>query len=446
MSVLNKLFNYGGLDLHIISILILRLWSILAGGCTVLLIPFFFSPLQQGYYYTFNAVLSSQMFFELGVNSVLVQLTSHAAAHLYRVKMNRFEGDVHWRYALSSLEKMSAKWNGVTAFLFFIIVCFCGFFFFSRKGSLPLAEWVTIWIALIAATAVNLFLGARLSICEGLGEIGAVARLRFWQSVVGYSGMWLLLINDGGLWSVTALPITSAIGTICWLSRRQLRESLAVLRPHSVTENGYTYYRDVFPLQWRIALSWVSGYFVFHFITPVVFAHRGEEAAGQIGLALTIFSAFSSLGYSWIAAKVAALNGHVARGERRELNKLFDKLLIRSSSVTMLISGGFVLVVNQLGFLAPEIVVRLPPTPSLLLLTLSTVGNNVIFALAAYMRAHKEEPLTTMSIVTALLTGTGVWLTSYISITATVGVFAVVSIFVGLPWCLIIFFSYRKIN
>jgi hypothetical protein len=221
---------------------------------------------------------------------------------------------------------------------------------------------------------------------------------------------------------------------------------LSVLRSDSAPDIGYTYRRDVFPLQWRIALSWVSGYFVFHFITPVVFAHRGPEAAGQIGLALTIFSAFSSLGYSWIAANVSALSCHVARSERRELNDLFDKLIIRSSLVTVVISGCFVLAISQLGFLAPEIVVRLPPIPSLLLLTLSTVGNNVIFALAAYMRAHREEPLTTMSIVTALVTGTGVWLMSYISITATVGVFAVVSIFVGLPWCLVIFFGYRKKN
>ena len=42
-----------------------------------------------------------------------------------------------------------------------------------------------------------------------------------------------------------------------------------------------SYMKEIFPNQWKIALSWVSGYFIFHFFNPVLFA-EGPVVAGQM--------------------------------------------------------------------------------------------------------------------------------------------------------------------
>jgi len=442
--LLDRLLTVAGLDFHILATLFLRGWSILAGGATALLIPTFLSPSQQGYYYTFTAVLATQIFFELGLNHVLVQLTSHAAAHLRRVSETRLEGDARWRHAIASILTLSAKWNAVMASLFFVVLLFGGSWFFYDKGSLPTSQWLNMWVVLIAATAANLALSARLAICEGLGEVGHVARLRLTQSMIGYLLLWLLLVCGAGLWAAVALPITSTIGTLWWLLRRRLTKSLDVQASSTARENCYTYRRDVFPLQWRIALSWVSGYFIFNFLTPVIFAHQGEIEAGRLGLGLTIFSAIATVGYSWISAKIPVLAAHIARNERTELNALFDRQAIRAVGATTLCSAGLLVAVQFTGDLASKVIERLPPMPALVLLSIVTVANTVVFSMAAYMRAHKEEPLVAQSLVTALLIGAGVLFMAQFGLTATVSAYVTINVFVGLPWCTLLFVRYRR--
>lgn len=442
---LDNLLHVAGLDFHILLTLLFRGWSVLAGGSTALLIPTFLSPSQQGYYYTFNAVLATQIFFELGLNHVLTQLTSHAAAHLRRVSESRLEGDARWRYAIFSLMTLSAKWNAVMATLFFVALVAGGSWFFFDNGSLPTSQWLTTWVVLIAAAAVNLALSARLAICEGLGEVGQVARLRLRQSIAGYAVLWALLTSGAGLWAAAALPLSGAIGTVWWLWRRRLTKSLNVTQaPGALTDGRYTYRRDVFPLQWRIALSWASGYFIFNFLTPVVFAHQGEVAAGRLGLGLTIFSAISTVGISWISAKIPALAAHIARKERAELNALFNRQAIRAVGATALCSAGFLLAAQVGGHFAPKVLDRLPPMAALLLLATATIANAVIFSMAAYMRAHAEEPLLAQSMVSALLIGGGVYVMAHVGLTATVAAYAAMIVFVALPWCALLFARYRR--
>jgi len=441
---LDRLLYAAGLDFDVLLTLLFRSWTIFAGGATALLVPTFLSPSQQGYYYTFSAVLATQVFFELGLNHVLVQLTSHAAAHLRRVSETRFEGDVRWRYAIASLLTLSSKWNSVMASIFFVALLFGGVWLFSDKGSLPTSQWMTTWVVLIGATAVNLAFSARLAICEGLGEVGHIARLRLRQSIAGYSLLWLLLAYGAGLWATAAVPIVNAIGTVWWLSRRRLTKSLDLQEPSPASDWSYSYRGDVFPLQWRIALSWVSGFFIFNFLTPIIFVHQGEVAAGRIGLGLTIFTAISTIGYSWISAATPSLSAHIARKERAKLNSLFKRQATRGIGATLLCAGGFLVAVQFSGHLVPKLLERLPPMPVLLLLFVTTVVNTVVFSMAAYMRAHKEEPMLAPSMVSALLIGAGAIVMAQYGLIAVVSTYVVVNVTVTLPWCVLLFVRYQR--
>ncbi len=448
-SGLERLRHAAGLDFHILVTVLFRGWSVLAGGSTALLIPAFLSPSQQGYYYTFNAVLATQIFFELGLNHVLTQLTSHAAAHLQRNTTGLFEGEPRWQRAIVSLLTLSRRWNAIMASLFFLVLLAGGSYFFEKKGTLPIQEWLAIWSVLILAAACNLAMSASLAVCEGLGGVGQVAQLRLRQSMVGYALLWLLLLCGAGLWAAAALPVVAALMTARWLSRqaqlRHLRETVADTPvPADSQRDTYRWSKDVFPLQWRIALSWASGYFIFSFLTPAVFAHQGPVAAGRLGLAMTIFSSISTVGISWISAKIPALSTHIARHERQELNALFDRQAIRSIGVTAFSVVIFVLVAQVTGHFVPKVLERLPELSALLLLALITVVNAVIFAMAAYMRAHKVEPLLAQSVVSALLIGCGVYWGAHLSLTATVGAYAAVTVLVALPWCALIYAEFRR--
>jgi len=430
-----------GLDFHILATLLFRGWSILAGGLTALLIPLFLGPLQQGYYYTFGAVVATQVFFELGLNHVLTQLTSHAAAHL----TSGTYVDARWQCAIVSLLNASKRWNGLLAIAFFATLLAGGSYFFASQGTLATPDWLLPWIALSVAASLNLAMSAHLAICEGLGEIGRVARLRLLQSAIGYTLLWALLLTGQGLWSAPAVPLVSAALTFWWLRHQpRLKELRAAAVAHAADDGKHYRWRtDVFPLQWRIAVSWASGYFIFNFLTPVVFAHQGPVGAGQLGLAMTIFSAISSVGFSWISAKIPAFAGHIARAERTELNALFDGLLIRSVLATAVLVVAFMLFAHIAGLIGSRMVARLPPTSALLCLATATIVNTLIFGMAAYLRAHNEEPLMVQSMVTAILIGGGITLAAAHGLTATVATYAGIMLLVSLPWCWMTYRTYR---
>ncbi len=448
LSILNlKWWGALDLDFHIVLTLLLRSWSIAAGGITAILIPIFLNPSQQGYYYTFSAVIATQVFFELGLNHVLTQFAGHAAAHLHRVSKTKFDGAPQWRYAIYSLIRLAAKWNAVMATLFFFVLLIGGYCFFSDKGTLPPSQWMPAWIIVAIATAVNLALGAQLAICEGIGEVGQVARLRLIQSIFGYSILWFLLARGLGLWASIALPLSSAIGSVLWISQRRLLKSLDIIKkPEEFDDHiyGYSYRRDIFPLQWRIAASWASGYFIFSFLTPVVFALQGEVAAGRLGLGLTIFSAISTVGISWISAKIPAFSAHIARKERLELNALFDRHAVHALSVTVIFVALFLLMTQIVGYYEPKVLYRLPSLPALLLLATVTIVNSIIFSMAAYMRSHKEEPLLANSVISAFLIAGGVYAMAHVGLTATVAIYAAITVFIILPWCAWLFVQYRR--
>ncbi len=46
---------------------------------------------------------------------------------------------------------------------------------------------------------------------------------------------------------------------------------------------GISWRREVWPFQWKIAVSWLCDYFIFQLFTPVLFAFRGPVEAGQDG-------------------------------------------------------------------------------------------------------------------------------------------------------------------
>ena len=37
--------------------------------------------------------------------------------------------------------------------------------------------------------------------------------------------------------------------------------------------------REILPFQWRISVSWMSGYFIFQLFTPMLFTNQGAVAA-----------------------------------------------------------------------------------------------------------------------------------------------------------------------
>lgn len=430
-----------GIDFHILQTLLLRGWSVIAGGVMVLFVPHWFDAVEQGYYYTFLSLIAVQIFFELGMNQIIVQIVSHEAAHLEQAADGTLTGDRAGISRLASLTRLVTRWYQVAAALFFLVGGGAGVIFFLRQDAAMGGREIAIWLTLVLFTSLNLMLSPALAMIEGFGRVGDVARVRLAQSVLGYGATWLALTLGAGL---LAAPILAGMGALCtgyWLARHD-RQIASLRRVRQAPGDAQVHWRsDVFPLQWRIGLSWVCGYLILQLLVPMAFSHQGAVEAGRLGLTLTIFNSLLSIGLSWTNARLPTIATHLARGERINARQVLRGVIARSTGITAL--GSFVVLV--LVAVLPDFMRdRFADTLTLFCMSLAVVVNCLIYGMATFARAHKEEPLLVQSIATAVIMVPAVYIGSYIGVGQMMMAFSIILTVVALPWVTVIFRRYYK--
>lgn len=430
-----------GLDFHVLLTLISRAWSAVAGAFTIFLLPHWLNSNEQGYYFTFASILALQIFFELGLNQVVMQFVSHEVAHLTATKNGQLRGDEIILGRLSSLAQLIKRWYRVAALLFASIAGLTGIFFFAEKGNLPISLWLGIWLALIVATACNLWFSPGLAVMEGCGKVGQIARLRLVQSLLGHGLLWMALLSGGGLWSAIAVPVTSVFCTGYWLKTHGNTLNWLASRAINI-KSTLSWRNEIFPVQWRIALSWASGYLIFNLFTPMIFARQGAAEAGRLGMALTLFSGVSTIGMSWVNAKAPNFTTHISLKQKDELNKLFIPVFLRSTLFIFLVSAGLVSIAIFFERLGLSQMARIASPDVIAVIGGVTLVNSMVFSMAIYMRAHREEPMLSQSIAVGLLTAIVVYFGSSFGVLTMMLLYLAVCAFVSLPWTIILFFRY----
>jgi hypothetical protein len=202
--------------------------------------------------------------------------------------------------------------------------------------------------------------------------------------------------------------------------------------------------RDIFPLQWRLAVSWISGYFIFQLLTPLVFARHGAVEAGRLGITLALFNAVLTAGLSWVNAKFPALSMHLARGERAHANALFQAVTARATTFCALLSGALLLALAAAEAFAPAVAQRFASLPVAACIAVVTLANTLVFAAAAYLRAHKEEPLLWTSVVSALAVLLAASAGSALGVLPMMALYMIVTLLVPLPWTLALWRRYYR--
>jgi hypothetical protein len=431
--MLTRARRAAGLDFHVFTTLVLRTWQILAGGVMIFFVPFWLTKVQQGYY-----------FFELGLNFVVTQIAGHEMAHLSWSQDGLLMGESRHLDRLASLVRMLRRWYGRASVLFFLIVGTAGLAFFLRSGDLPYRSWIGPWILLALASAANLYFSPLLAVTEGLGHVGQVARLRVVQSGVGYPLMWIVLSLGGGLWSLSIVPLIGAAATGHWIRFRTKSLGGLDLRKVAPRSSQISWRTEILPLQWRIAISWASGYFIFQLFTPTIFAYHGAVEAGRVGLAFAIFNSIQTLGMSWVNAKNPVFASLIGANDRITLNRTFIGATSRSFVFVLAATLGVVAVAWALTGSGSPWITRVASLPVLACLAVVTTTNSLIFAAATYMRAHKEEPMLAQSVTTGLLVAAAVALTSPQSVVLPIFLYMLCSLLIGLPWAAILLRRYYR--
>ena len=404
---LQKLWKALGIDRAIAYTAINRGWTLISGALSLLLISRFLTPVEQGYYFTFADILALQIFFELGLSTVLVPFASHEFAHLRWTDRGILEGDTTAKSRLASLLRFSLLWYGAVALAVLLFVLPGGILFFShyhRAGTHVRWEFPWVWIVLV--TSGSLAVTPLLCILEGCGLIAQIARLQMQQTIVGTVLFWIALALH---WGINTAPITNTVAFLwsgLWVFGAYWRW-IKDLWGYPISYGRVDWKTEILPFHWRIALCWLSSYAVLRMFDPILFATHGPVVAGQMGMSLAVMASIAAFALSWVTTKSAPFGMLISQQEFEKLDRIFFPTLWQSLIIEMLGGGLFWCGVVILQRFYPHLGARfLSPLP-LLLLVATTVVYHVVNAEWIYLRAHKQEPFLGIAVLAGLLIAAG---------------------------------------
>lgn len=402
---MKRAISFFAIDKSIALNLFGRGWQSIAGLVTLWAIGHYLNVIEQGFYFTFLSVLGLQVFFELGLGYVILQFASHEVAHLTWNKAGLLEGDLLVKNRLSAFFRYALTWGLMVVILILAIIFPVGHYFFSNQ---PIASrvdilWQAPWFLICLFSSLVALVNIIFCFLEGCGFVKEIAGVRVIQNVLASMAMWGLLKFDGGLYSASLMLAVSAVVGIFYLIFYKKQFILDILRIKNFGGLKLDWSKELWPMQWRIALSWMSGYIVYQLASPVVFAYQGPRAAGQIGMSMAIGLGLMSFSMAWISTKANKFGMLIAKRNFKELNEEFYISARASSSLVLvmaLMASGinYFLHINDSNYAD-----RLLAPTAFFLLMLSSVATFLTYAFALYMRAHKKEPLVFNSLLGAVV-------------------------------------------
>lgn len=412
-----------------------------AGPVTAILIGVYFSPEMQGFYFTFASLLALQGLAEMGLGQVLIQFASHEWCHLALTPEGRITGRDESLARLRSLGRLGLRWFSVAAVLTALGLGVAGTAFFSRESSAPF-PWIGPWLALCVTTALRLLLLPVWALLEGCNQVLGVYRFRFVESLANAACLWASIPLGLGLW---APAIASAVGIAlnAWVLGRQFRPFIAFFASAEEAPS-FDWRREVWPMQWRMALSFMSGYLVYSTFVPILFHFRGPVEAGRMGMSWTVVQVISAIASAWVTTRVPRFGMLIARRDWHELDRQFRHAARASLGVAGVLAIAFYGGIHLLDHLQLRFAQRLLPPLPVGVLLVATLVAQCSFPLACYLRAHKREPLAGISVATGIAVAASSWLTAgpYGALGMATAYLAIQVL--GLAWTTAIFVTCRK--
>lgn len=395
-SRLDSLRRRLGIDRAVFYAIATRGWTLVAGLVTVSLIATCFSPVVQGYYYTFSNLLATQSLVELGVGVVLVQFASHEWSAL-RLENGEVRGDAAARARLASLHRFAWRWYAVASVVLAGALAVGGLWFFSQGPQAADVAWPAPWLALCLTGGLVLATVPFFSLLVGCNQMAEANRYKLVQTVLQNVAAWTVMAAGGNLWTT---PCALAVG-VMWsayffgLVKGRFFGSLARVEG----DRAVSWRDEILPLQWRIAISFLAGLVSYNLFAPVLFRYHGPVAAGQMGMSWVLLLSVSEMSITWVTVRTPVFGMLIAQRDYAELDRSFVWAARISLAVLL---PGLVACVGLSALLnayLPRLGGRLLAPLPMAILAAGILANSVTSMMAVYLRAHKREPLLGLSVV-----------------------------------------------
>lgn len=407
-------------------------WQLAFAPLTMVLIIRYLSPEVQGFYYIFISLVALQSFLELGLYVVVLNVASHEWAHLALDEKGRIVGDPNALSRLVSLGLFVFKWYAVGSMLFVVGVGTVGHIFLSQQTYQDIA-WVGPWWALVVLSGILLWSMPFNSLLEGCNQVATIQKFRLSQLIMRNVALWLTLILGWQLWVVVAAMGAGVMRNVYLLGI----EYRGFFKPFFSLPIGprIDWKTEILPMQWRLGLSGMASYFLFQMFTPVMFHYHGAVVAGQMGMTMAVVAALQGVSLKWLQPKAPRFGMLISLKDYVGLDRLWWRTTRAVFVVALCAACGAWVLIYSLNVLNIPLAGRLlPPLPTALFFV-ATIFLAVGYCETVYLRAHKQEAIMVLSIVTSLLMGLMVWgLGSQFGPIGAASAYLIVFGGISLPW------------
>lgn len=376
-------------------VLLQKGWQALSGFVTALLVAYFLSPEEQGYYYAIGSLLSSYVLLDLGLSGLLVQISARMFPGLELRAGGQLAPLGGPRSSFLAMVAWSRRWYAKASLLALLLIPI-GFVYFSyAKTGLQGINWQWPWALVVIAVALSMPVYPLISIIEGTGHIAEAYLVRLAHYGLGALLAWVLLAYGLGLYAPAMAPLAVALTAIAWLRLRH-----PALLDDAGSQAGFSWRVQVWPLQKWVALSWLASYAFLNTPTLIVFYFNDAVSAGQLGLSIIIANILGSLCASWLIAKVPRITHLAAQGQGEDSKRLFLSEFRKAVLLMLVAYGAGIAAVWAIG--STPIASRiLPPFELTLLFGVFMVFHGVSM-LAVYFRANGQEPMALTATLSTL--------------------------------------------
>lgn len=346
------------------------------------------SPDQQGYFFSFMSFGALMQSSDFGACYAML----HNANHLTAIGQDA---------RLPGLLDRALQLNFISALVCAVAVGFGGVYIFGSHGTESgglNASWFQPWIVLVCALFLTQLTAPGIAYIEGAVSAETAWRFRFHLELLTGPILISIMFLGFGLWGLPAFWVTRFLLSASWLAWKRPKQRKYV--PFTLKD----WSKEVWPFQWKIGLSVLSGFLIFQSITPIVLATQGPRVSGQFGFSLAAMNMLLMVTTAWPQSKASQYGFLISRANFGDLFTLFQRVTLWST----VLSAGFSLIVVAtlwwLGIMGFSFVDRFADTLSTGLLLAGGVVHHFIYCVAVLLRAGRTEPLMWLSLVGGLLT------------------------------------------
>lgn len=410
-KLLARFRHAAGLDGAVAFTVLSRICNITSSVGNVLLLVHFLSPTEQGYYYTLLSLVLLQVVFELGFSFVIQQYAAHESVMCKLPNTGLISGEPRALARLASVLQITLRWYLRASISIAVVLLPLGFYFFTQRGQTSIhVAWRGPWVSVVIASAASFMIAPVYAFLDGCGQIRQVAKARFAEAAAVLSASWLSMLSGHGLYAPAAVNSAVVVVGVVFLFRR--RGLLMVLLKFPTGMHAVSWRREIWPFQWKLAVSWLCTYFITQMFTPILFATQGPVAAGRMGMSINIVAYLPLLMLSWISTKATPFGQFIKLGKLDELDDLFFKTFRKSITMLILAVAACLCGIVVLYRWFPHFATRIEPPQVFLLLLATAICTFSVQSMAVYLRCFKSEPFMPQAITVFILTTIGVALSA----------------------------------